>query len=62
MFICGGFGRDERLKRQKPFLNIEGLQEDMKNKKFTCIIQGRTFWEMHHTISSRIRKRTFSSR
>lgn len=27
MFICGGFGRDERLKRQKPFLNIEGLPE-----------------------------------
>lgn len=31
----------------------------MENRKFICIIQGRTFPEIYYLIISRIRERTF---
>lgn len=36
------------------------LQKVMENSKFIHSIQERTFWEIHHPVTFRIRNRTFS--
>ena len=37
----------------------DSIPEDMEYRKFTCIIQGKTFPEIHYLIITRIRERTF---